>query len=68
MTETLCPALQRREPQLGSIMLAHAIEIAIIAFSRPVVEHGLDNSASPGDFAADQIIDRAMATPDGDLL
>lgn len=32
MTETLCPALLRREPQLGPLdMLTHATEVAIIA-------------------------------------
>lgn len=64
MTETLCPALLRREPQLGPLdVLAHATEIAIVALcaSHPRVEHELDDSASPGDVTADRIIDRAMA-------
>lgn len=64
MTETLCPALLRREPQLAPLdMLTHATEIAIVALcaSHPVVEHELDDSASPGDITADRIIDRAMA-------
>ena len=64
MTETLCPALLRREPQLGPLdVLTHATEIAIVALcaSHPRVEHGLDDTASPGDVTADRIIDRAMA-------
>lgn len=64
MTETLCPALLRREPQLGPLdMLTHATEIAIVALcaSHPRVEHELDDDASPGDVSADSIIDRAMA-------
>jgi len=64
MTETLCPALLRREPQLGPLdVLAHATEIAIVALcaSHPRVEHELDDSASPSDVTADRIIDRAMA-------
>ena len=64
MTETLCPALLRREPQLGPLdILTHATEIAIVALcaSHPRVEHELDDGASPGDVTADRIIDRAMA-------
>jgi hypothetical protein len=64
VTETLCPALLRREPQLGSLdMLTHATEIAIIALcaSHPRVEQELDDTASPGDITADHVIDRAMA-------
>ena len=64
MTETLCPALLRREPQLGALdVLTHATEIAIVALcaSHPRVEHELDDDASPGDVTADRIIDRAMA-------
>jgi hypothetical protein len=64
MTETVCPALLRREPQLGPLdILAHATEVAIVALcaSHPRVEHELDDSASPGDVTADSIIDRAMA-------
>lgn len=64
MTETLCPALLRREPQLGPLdVLTHATEIAIVALcaSHPRVEHELDDSASPRDVTADRIIDRAMA-------
>lgn len=64
MTETLCPALLRREPQLAPLdMLTHATEIAIVALcaSHPRVEHELDDCASPGDVTADRIIDRAMA-------
>lgn len=64
MTETLCPALLRREPQLGPLdMLTHATEIAIVALcaSHPRVEHELDDSDSPRDVTADRIIDRAMA-------
>ena len=64
MTETLCPALLRRERQLGSLdMLTHATEIAIIALcaSHPRVEQELDDTASPGDITADHVIDRAMA-------
>jgi hypothetical protein len=64
VTETLSPALLRREPQLGPLdVLAHATEIAIVALcaSHPRVEHELDDTASPGDVTADRIIDRAMA-------
>lgn len=64
MTETLCPALLRREPQLGLLdVLTHATEIAIIALcaSHPRVEHELDDDASPGDVIADRIIEQAMA-------
>jgi len=64
VTETLCPALLRREPQLAPLdMLTHATEIAIVALcaSHPRVEHELDDCASPGDVTADRIIDRAMA-------
>ena len=64
MTETLCPALLRREPQLGPLdMLTHATEVAIIALCayHPRVEHELDDSAQPGDITADRVIDRAMA-------
>jgi hypothetical protein len=64
VTETLCPALLRREPQLGPLdVLAHATEIAIVALcaSHPRVEHELDDRASPGDVTADRIIHRAMA-------
>lgn len=64
MTETLCPALLRREPQLGPLdMLTHATEIAIIALcaSHPRVEHELDDAALPGDITADRVIERAMA-------
>ena len=64
MTETLCPALLRREPQLGPLdMLIHATEIAIIALcaSHPRVEHDLDDSALPGDITADRVVERAMA-------
>ena len=64
MTETICPALLRREPQLGALdVLAHATEIAIIALcaSHPRGEHELDDRASPRDVTADRIIDRAMA-------
>ena len=52
MTETLCPALLRREPQLAPLdMLTHATEIAIVALcaSHPRVEHELDDCASPGE-------------------
>jgi hypothetical protein len=62
--ETICPALLRREPQLGPLdVLTHATESAIVALcaSHPRVEHELDDSASPGDVTADRIIDRAMA-------
>jgi hypothetical protein len=64
VTETLCPALLRREPQLAPLdMLTHATEIAIVALcaSHPRVEHELDDCASPGDVTADRIIDRAIA-------
>jgi hypothetical protein len=64
VTETLCPALLRREPQLGPLdMLTHATEIAIIALcaSHPRVEHALDDDALPGDITADRVIERAMA-------
>jgi hypothetical protein len=64
VTETLCPALLRREPQLGALdMLTHATEVAIIALcaSHPSVEHELDDAALPGDIAADRVIDRAMS-------
>jgi hypothetical protein len=64
VTETLCPSLLRREPQLGPLdMLTHATEVAIIALcaSHPRVEHELDERALPGDIDADRIIDRAMA-------
>jgi hypothetical protein len=67
VTETLCPSLLRREPQLAPLdMLTHATEIAIIALcaSHPRVEHELDDSALPGDITADRIIDRAMALLD----
>jgi hypothetical protein len=64
VTETLCPSLLRREPQLGPLdMLTHATEIAIIALcaSHPRVEHELDDLASAGDVTADRIIERGMA-------
>jgi len=64
VTETLCPSLLRREPQLGPLdMLTHATEIAIIALcaSHPRIEHELDDGASLDDITADRIIDRAMA-------
>jgi hypothetical protein len=64
VNETLCPALLRREPQLGALdMLTHATEVAIVALcaSHPRVEHELDDSAQPGDITADRVIDRAMA-------
>lgn len=64
MTETLCPSLLRREPQLAPIdMLTHATEIAIVALcaSHPRVEHELDELASAADITADRIIERAMA-------
>ena len=67
MTETLCPALLRRQPQLGPLdLLTHATEIAIVALcaSHPCVEHELDDDASPGDVTAESIIDRAMALLD----
>jgi hypothetical protein len=64
VTETLCPSLLRREPQLGPLdMLTHATEVAIIALcaSHPRVEQELDELALPGDIDADRIIARAMA-------
>ena len=64
MTDTLCPTLLRRDPQLGALdVLAHATEVAIVALcaSHPRVEHELDDTASPSDVTADRIIDRAMA-------
>jgi len=64
VTDTLCPAQLRREPQLAPLdTLAPATEVAIVALcaSHPRVEHELDDSASPGDLTADRIIDRAMA-------
>jgi hypothetical protein len=64
VTDTLCPALLRREPQLGPLdMLTHATEVAIIALcaSHPRVENELDERAMPGDINADRIIERAMA-------
>lgn len=64
MTETICPALLRRNPQLGPLdTLAHAAEVAIVALcaSHPRVEHELDDAASPDDITADRIIERAMA-------
>jgi hypothetical protein len=64
VTETLCPSLLRREPQLGPLdMLTHATEVAIVALcaSHPRVEHELDERAMPGDINADRIIERAMA-------
>lgn len=64
MTETLCPSLLRRDPQLGPLdLLTRASEIAIIALcaSHPRVEHELDERALPGDIDADRIIERAMA-------
>lgn len=63
MTDTLCPALLRREPQLGPLdMLTHATELAIIALcaSHPRVEHELDERAMPADINADRIVERAM--------
>lgn len=64
MTETLCPSLLRREPQLATLdMLTRATEITIIALcaSHPRVEQELDESALPSDMDADRIIERAMA-------
>lgn len=64
MTQTLCPPLLRRDPQLGPLeMLTHATEIAIIALcaSHPRVEHELDDAALPSDITADRVIERAMA-------
>lgn len=67
MTQTLCPTLLRREPQLGPLdMLTRATEVAIIALcaSHPRVEHELDDSALPRDITADRVIERAMALLD----
>jgi len=64
VSDTLCPDLLRRVPQLGALdMLTHSAEIAIIALcaSHPSVEHELDDSALPGDVTADRVIDRAIA-------
>lgn len=61
---SLCPPVLRKTPQVGCLdLLAHATEIAIIALcaAHPIVEHELDDDASPGDRLADRIIDHALA-------